>query len=324
MSILIIGDPHFKEENKRETDQLVDDCICVIKNQNPDFAVILGDVYEDGEYVYYGCILRVYEMIMQFSRLIPIYILIGNHDRPNNRVYLTNEHPFNEYKNLHNVTIIDRCFTMEWREKKICMMPYVPNGMFHKACEDCGISIKDFDLFFSHQEFKGCSINLLTKSECDEWKSEYPMNVSGHIHKKEMLGNNLFYPGTPFQHKFGDDEDKGIYLMDSNFNFQKIEIRIPKKAHLKLKHTELDSVEIDPNYDLKVTITGPIDIVRDLLKRSDLKEKFRNAKIQFKDNTKIRKAKKDVVINTPFEVRLKNYLNDEKKISIFRMLYPDY
>lgn len=324
MRIFIIGDPHFKKSNKKETDNLISDCLEIFKREVPDFIVILGDVYDNGEYVYHGCIMRVYNMITTFKAICPVYILIGNHDRPNNKVFLTNEHPFNDWKDVPGVTIVDRCHTMEWKCKKICMMPYVPNGMFHKACQECNVNIRDFDIFFCHQEFKYCDTNMITGSECDEWLPDYPLNVAGHIHKKQTIKGNLFYVGTPFQTRFGEDTDKGVYFLDENLDFEQIELTIPKKVEISIHYTEIDKLlDVDPNSTMKIVITGPKETIKEILKRPEFAEKIGNAIINYKDNTKIRKCKNEVLVNTPFEERLKILLKNEKKRKLFREVFPD-
>ena len=323
MSICIIGDPHFKKTNKKETDILVEDAINLVRERKPDFTVILGDVYDEAEYVYYGCILRVTRFIMELKALVPVYILVGNHDRPNNRVYLTDEHPFGDYKEIEGVTIIERCHTMEWRGKKICMMPYVQNNLFHRACQDCNINIMDYDLFFCHQEFRYCDTNLITGSECDEWNPKYPFNISGHIHKKQLIGHNLFYPGTPYQVNFNEDTDKGIYLMDENIEFEQFELRIPKKIEIKIDHRDIDSLlDVDQTSSLKITISGPREEIKKILDRSEYKEKLANATIHYKDTSKTRKLKSELILNTPFEDRLKQLLKNEKKRRLFREVFP--
>jgi len=318
MSICVVGDPHFKKTNQKETDILVEDCIKLVKYKKPEFTVILGDVYDEGEYIHHTCIKRVNNFILRLRDLCHVYILVGNHDRPNNRVYLTDDHPFELFSYLSNVTIVYRCHTFEWRNKKICMMPYVPNGMFHQACNDCNINITDYDLFFCHQEFKHCSTNLITKSDCDEWLSYYPFCVAGHIHKKQTIGNNLIYPGTPYQVKFDEDTDKGIYIMNENFEFEQFETRIPPKINLKINYNEIDILlSLDENSQYKITIEGPREEIKQILQRKEYKEKLSNLTIQYKDTTKVKKAKSEVLLNTPFEERLKILLQNDRKRELF-------
>lgn len=324
MSICIIGDPHFKKNNKKETDILVEDSIKLVKNKKPDFVVILGDIYDEGEYLYSGCKIRVESFILRLKKLCPVYILVGNHDRPNNRVYLTDEHPFGTFEEIENVTIVDRCHTMEWKGKKICMMPYVENGLFHRACEDCDINITDYDLFFCHQEFKYCDTNLITKSHCDEWLSHYPFNISGHIHKKQTIGNNLFYPGTPYQIKFNEDTDKGIYIMTENMEFEQFQTRIPLKIELTIDFRDIEQIlDIEENNIYKITVLGPKDEVKQIIQRPEYKRKLENNTIQYKDTTKVKKTKCEILLNTPFEDRLRILLQNERKRELFKEIFPN-
>ena len=313
MSIFIVGDPHIKQDNKKETDQLLSDCIRLIKERNPDFIVCLGDVFDDGEYVYHGVMARVNEFILELSKLKPLYVLVGNHDRSNPKTFLGEEHVLIPWKNLPNVTIVDTCHTMVWRDKKICMVCYVPNNRFHEACDVCDIEIMDYDLFFSHQEYKGCQINQLTGSECDVWKKKYPLNIAGHIHNKETVAHNLIYVGTPMQQTFAEPTNKGVYLLNYAFQLEQLQLSIQKKIHYKINYEEITTVVFEKGAKIKVTITGPTEDVKKILKESEMVKKFKGAMIIYKDTSKVRK-RKNVVSNMSFEKRLKQRLNSDDRL----------
>lgn len=311
--ICIIGDPHFMEKNKDRTDIMVRESCRLIEERKPDFIVVLGDVFDDGKYPFSGVIVRVIEFIERLRQLAPVYILVGNHDRPNPKVFLTNETPLEMFKGYKNVTVVDRCHTMEWQNIKICMMPFVEVGRFKEACDFCDIKITDYDLFFTHQEFSGCKINLMNGESADEWKSRYPLNIAGHIHDEEIVGDNLIYVGTPYQNGFAESTDKGIYFMDVNKNLTKVDLGIPKKIHLKLDITDLQNIELDKNTEYKITITGPISESRQLVRNSELSEKFLKAKIIYKDTKKL-STKKRTFNNMSMEERIKLAFQSDKRL----------
>lgn len=312
-TICIIGDPHFMEKNKDRTDIMVRESCRLIEERKPDFTVIMGDVFDDGKYPYSGVIVRVIEFIEKLRQYSPVYILVGNHDRPNPKVFLTNETPLEMFKGYRNVTVVDRCHTMVWNNLKICMMPFVEVGRFNEACEFCNIKIMDYDLFFTHQEYAGCKINLLNGEKADKWKPKYPMNIAGHIHDQEIVGDNLVYVGTPYQNGFSESTDKGIYFMETNMSLTKVDLGIPRKIHLKVNITELETLELNPNTEYKLTITGPVAESRQLIRNSDLSEKFLKAKIIYKDTKKMSKTKR-TFNNMSMEERVKMAFENDKRL----------
>lgn len=309
--ILVVGDPHFKPNNKLETELLLADVLSIIRTRDVDFVILMGDILDNHEKIDLKCFKRAENFIAAVSELKPLYILIGNHDRANNKVFMTDEHVFGPYKRWHNVHIVDdHCETLTWREKRICMVPYVPNGMFMKALEHCSLDVYDFDLFFGHSEFQGCSINKLSQNKCDVWDESYPMNIQGHIHSFEVVGNNLVYVGTPFQQTFGEShENKGVFLIDEDLGLELIELNIPKKVTKRINYTEISSVEINPSEKTRLIITGPKTMIKEILLTPEYQQKFKDVKIVFNDVKTKKKSKFEFRTNMSFMDRLASELS---------------
>lgn len=314
--ILCIGDPHFKSNNKLETELLLLNILTILHTRTIDFVVILGDVLDNHEKIDMKCFIRMTNFIDKISELKQVYILVGNHDRSNNKVFLTDEHIFTPFKRWNNVYIVDdHCKTIEWEGKKICMVPYVPNGMFMSALKRFDLNPKDFDLFFSHQEFAGCSINKISGAKCDVWEPDYPMNVAGHIHNFEILNDNLVYVGTPFQHSFGESaENRGVWLINTDLELEIVELDIPKKITLRIDYTEISTVVIEPNQKTRLIITGPKSIIKEVLQNDVYKEKFKGVKIVFDNKNKKKKTKIEFRSNMAFIDRLSNGLDANTEI----------
>ena len=103
MNILLIGDPHFKINNAEETTQLHQETIKYVKNNTLDFVVIMGDVLDTHEKIHVQPLCRAVNYITEISNHVKTYVLIGNHDRINNVVFLTEDHPFTGLKEKPNI-----------------------------------------------------------------------------------------------------------------------------------------------------------------------------------------------------------------------------
>jgi len=156
------------------------------------------------------------------SILTPVYVLIGNHDRPNNSDFLSDRHFFSALKYVPNITIVDRVVHLDHEASghQFLFVPYVPNGRFADALATSLFgSISEISVIFAHQEFRTCTLNKLTpdvtSQDGDVWAPTAPFIVSGHIHDHQFLQGNILYPGTPMQHRFTDQaDDKTISLLD--------------------------------------------------------------------------------------------------------------
>ena len=301
MSILIVGDLHIKVSNVKQTTIAQNDIMRILTSgeRRIAFVTILGDTLDNHEKIDMECLCRaadLFELIM--STGIPLFVLIGNHDKKNNKDYMSNRHPFRGFNGRAGIVIVERCFIYDLPMKslgvdsnsimKFCFVPFIPDGRYMEALKDCKVNPSEITMFFSHSEFKGCNINKLSKSNCDEWPLDFPLNISGHIHEEEIVQENLIYVGTPFQHNYSDSPDKGIFLMNlttGDYKLEKQKLNIPIKIIVKIHYTQLQSVTPDPNYDIRMEIHGPTHYVRDLMNRPDLSSKFSGLSKKYIDET---------------------------------------
>ena len=218
MKIFVIGDPHFKSKNALETNEMSNKIYELLIQEKPDFIVVLGDVLDTHETIHVGPLCRATEFLYRLSKLSNhLFILIGNHDMKSNADFLTGESAFNACKSWENVTIVDKVKKFCFKEKNFLFTPYVPTGRLSEAFATESITeenINEYDIIFAHQEFKGCNMGAITSNEGDEWGSEWPLCISGHIHDYQELQHNLIYPGTPIQHSYGDSPNKAILILE--------------------------------------------------------------------------------------------------------------
>ena len=279
--IFTIGDPHFKVSNRTEMGIFTERCIEAIKERAPDFIVVMGDVLDRHENIHVHALMDANEFLIALSRITKTYVLIGNHDRPNNSNYLTDEHPFTSLKEFPNLTIVDNVV----REGEWLFVPYVPPGRFHEAID--GIPVTELTAIFAHQEFKGCSYKNIVSTSGDVWPNSYPTVISGHIHQYQQPQDNIIYVGTPLQHNFGDADDCTVSFFEFDANEmseERIYLDVPKKIVVKLPHDQVkewlsSDQATTPNVAIKLVVTGPNDKLQALSKSGVLKGASVNTKI---------------------------------------------
>lgn len=236
-TILTIGDPHFKHDNGESTEELTVKLLELIKSRIDDLdaVAILGDILHNHEKVdipshcrAMDCIMSIHDLLCVENKKrkrdvrnhsnvpIPLYIIIGNHDRVNNRVFMTDEHIFRPLKKWKNTIVVDKAMLHSPKPGfEILLMPYVAPGRFQEAYESV-ISERDLNtkvnLVLAHQEFQGAKMNKITSNEGDHWDSLKPLCVSGHVHDYQVLKSNLIYTGTPIQHGFSDMGKKTVSI----------------------------------------------------------------------------------------------------------------
>jgi DNA repair exonuclease SbcCD nuclease subunit len=281
---LIIGDPHFKISNIRETTLMTASILNIAKERQPTFIVVLGDILDRHESVHVTPLTRATRFLADLKDIAPTYVLIGNHDLKNNKQFLSDEHPFvavkkwkdnghevpegqeghdGVHKLTHPLYLIDTTTITTINNQVFTFVPYVPPSRFLEALNYVE-GWKNSTCIFAHQEFKGCQMGALTSVEGDEWNVTYPLVISGHIHDYQKIGPNILYPGTPIQHTYGDRRDKSISLVkfhrDNEYSYseERIPLGIPIKHIVRITCSEVATFSLDAfkNYELKIVISG--------------------------------------------------------------------
>jgi len=135
INVLCIGDPHFKVKNVKETMAMGQALVKLLEARKPDFIVVLGDVLDRHETIHESPLSRAIFLLKKLQEYAPVYLVVGNHDRPNNSVFLTDQHPFNALKCWTNTTIVDAVHQEIIKGHLFTFVPYVYPGRFMEAID---------------------------------------------------------------------------------------------------------------------------------------------------------------------------------------------
>lgn len=263
ISVLTIGDPHFRIDNLEEVNLFISRIVSLIQNEKPNFVVILGDLLHNHERLHTTVLNKAYTFINEMRKYVPVYILVGNHDYINNSQFLSTNHWMNALKEWDKVFIIDKGMIQYTDFGKFIFCPYVYPGKFIEALNIIDKEWKTSRIIFCHQEFQGCKMGSINSIDGDKWDTEYPFIISGHIHDKQRLQHNIFYTGSSMQHAFGESYDKTITLCHFNTKiyFESIDLDLPRK---KIIYMDIDQIQkYEPNLiakdKLRITLTGTFE-----------------------------------------------------------------
>ena len=292
---LCIGDPHFKLDNIDDTNQFIKNLDKYLSAHDEiENIVVMGDVLHTHEKLHTTALNVAFDFFkMLVSHKRNVYSLVGNHDATSNTIFLTTNHWMNILKGWDYLTIVDYPLRVELRvPDKLCssdqrsktndcfvvMCPYVPEGRFIEALNKIE-DWKDAQVVFGHQTVDGAKMGMIVAQGVEEWKKEYPLLISGHIHDKQKIGTNVYYTGSSLQHSFGEGIDKSLSLIDiqEGVNIDDIEevyLEIKKKKILYLDVSELEKVQekLKDNVEYKIVLSGNESDFKALKKSSLFKE----------------------------------------------------
>lgn len=317
LKIIAIGDQHFQIGNITDVDIFIEKILILINSINPDIIVCLGDLLHTHERLHTVALNKAIEFINYLRNITKTFILVGNHDYVNNSQFLTDNHWLNPFKEWKNVVVVDKPINYNINGHNLCFMPYVFPGRFKEALNSINIDYKKFDIIFAHQEFKGCKMGAIISTDGDSWELDYPHIISGHIHSKQRIQDNIYYTGACMQHAFGESEKNTIPLIilddkinihninleindklnifefsdpiyvDSNtYKMYEIDLNLPRKKIIYMDTEDVSNFKLNENKEInqiKLTISGNYEEFKALKKTKKFKELTDNGvKVIFK------------------------------------------
>ena len=351
MKVLCIGDIHIKVSNVPEIEEMTKKILILVDERKPHIVILMGDILDRHATINVFCLLAAEKIVSELSKLVPTFLIIGNHDRPNNSNFLTNQHPFNSMKMWKNTYIIDKVasyiFNLEENslrtgnnksnhEYRFILAPYVPPGRFDEALQTIENPFVDTDFFASHQEYVGAKMGAIVSTIGDKWSLDRALIISGHIHDYDMLQSNLIYVGVPLMHSFADKSNKTVSLFTFNKNplkendgklcwsEERIDLGLIKKVTVYLSPSEVENYQPKENVQLKLVIKGDEAAIKTVAKLEKIKQlKKQGIKVVFKilENTNITSNK--ISQKMSFKERFVSEI-DKDELKWFNLLFTFY
>lgn len=281
--IICVGDPHIKVDNIPETDLFIEKLENLVKDVNPNFVCILGDILHTHERLHTTPLNKSYELIKRMRDICKTYVIVGNHDLCNNRQFLTENHWLNGMKEWENVTIVDKVTKINVGKDinyTYFFVPYVPPGRFEEALNTHEDDYTKADIIFAHQEFSGCKMGAIVSIEGDKWSLNHPQVISGHIHSNQTPQENVYYPGSSMQHAFGESERNiiPIITMDPSkpkgYSLEEVDLGLPRKkiVYMGIEDITDYTPPVENEDKIKVTVSGVYEDFKALKKTKKYRE----------------------------------------------------
>lgn len=288
---LLIGDPHFKPTNCLETSQLYVETEKLLKREQYDLVVVLGDVLDTFDRIHLPTFKRCEKYLEMINSHTRLAVLIGNHDRVNNGEFLSDVHAFGSLEHWKSprgepAIIAGNVKLLNISGMNFIFAPYVPPNRFLEALNSLeNLDFSNIRAVFSHQEYRGAKMGAIVSQIEEGWPEDYPLNFSGHIHDYDELQRNLIYVGTPFQHGFTDSSNRGVLKVvfsKENYSFERISLGIWRKVTKNFSVKQFKKFVPKENKIYNINLSGEITAINSLLSRSRIKELLARETIKLK------------------------------------------
>jgi len=262
MKFLCLGDLHIQNDNLSDIDRYLEKLEIQLHTEPPDVSIIMGDTLHHHELVYTQCLNKMFKYVELLARYSShVYILVGNHDMINHLQFLNDQHCLNGFKNRAGITVVDDVLAVPIAESKefVILMPFVPDGRMVEALTlRTEEKWKSASCIFCHQSIDGAKMGAIKVEGVEEWKADYPMIVSGHIHDKQQPQKNVYYTGSSIQVAYGEAPGKTICYVcveDQNVDVAEVNVKPPTKTTLYADVSEIKDIVIPFEEDVKYKLS---------------------------------------------------------------------
>jgi len=177
-----------------------------------DICIFCGDLYDSRQLLDIQVINTSIEIMDELSKILPIHIILGNHDCYKKIGVDVNSLVF--YKYIPNVFVYETPTILTNGKIDLLLLPWIGDY----SAEEKIIGENSVDYLFMHTEMKYFTMdnNKEINEGVDITKFTHLKRVfSGHIHKRqEMVNSKYIYVGSPYHTKRSDiGNKKGVYKL---------------------------------------------------------------------------------------------------------------
>lgn len=222
--ILVSTDWHLKPSNLEEIYKLQEQEILEAKKLGIKNHVWLGDIFDSR-------ISQREEVLNILTKIIELYqhhghcifCIPGNHDKTSYESETSFLDAFQYHPNFKLITRVDY-FTIE---KIFCyFIPFFTNEIWCDEYKQIGNAINlSNKILFTHLAFQGSRNNdgtLVESSITPSMFKDWGKVFSGHYHDHQELTDNVIHLGSITQNNFGEDENKGFWVIYEDLSYDLI------------------------------------------------------------------------------------------------------
>lgn len=292
--VLLVGDPHLKvsriDDAKEFLTKLQAELLSNLVENKDDpekrysKVIILGDLFDTFAVIRSEILSLWYTFVSEASNIIGpdnLIMIVGNHDYAGAK---GGTHALEPFKNLARV--IDEVDILSIGGIDCYFLPFKrENEDFERIAKEMAPG----RVLFCHQSFNGATFEngFYDPHGADpESVAHLAKVVSGHIHTRQSVGHNIYYPGTPFQQSFGEaGQEKGLVVVDVGSDVDggvaisgSIDLDMPKFHVLSFDSASQARVpkDVNPRDSYKIVAPGGPQEIADFW-RSEEAKVFRGA-----------------------------------------------
>jgi len=245
----VITDTHLKDSNCELVESIFHQVGAICKNRGVQELLHAGDWFTSRQGQSQKVLLTT-KRIINFLRSdydLSIVIIPGNHDKAD----VESEDSFLDVFHSMDFQVVRKNTTIKSTLYNIAMIPYFKESGDKYAENLRAVQIANKGkktILITHIAVNGVKNNDGSKVESgvdNKAFSSFDKVLVGHYHDQSLVGDNIYYIGSAYQANFGENEDKGLTIINDYGDIEFIKLEFPKYVKYIIDAKDLSIKEIN-------------------------------------------------------------------------------
>lgn len=281
---IILSDTHLFEKRSKY-DAIIDNnytevynafnkAIETAKSNNLDFVVFAGDFF-DSRKSQSKSLLQMAENIFKLFEVnqIKLYIINGNHDMTSYDDEYSFISPFKYHPYINHIEVSETV-VITGTNIALHFLSFFENERYIIELEKIKAKLNhsEKNILITHIGIHGALKNDGEKEQSSitfNMFSEFDKVLIGHYHNySSHLNNKIVYIGSALQHNFGEDNNKGIVVLDNKLHLRRVKTDFKEYKNIvvdvaDIKQSDIqDLIEQQADAYQKITLVGDINLIK--------------------------------------------------------------
>jgi len=246
--IVIITDTHLKQGNEELVFDIFNQTIQYCLDNNIKRVFHAGDFFTSRT----SQSLSVLNMTRKIFRLfyfkdIGLTIIPGNHDKVDLESEDSYLDMFDNYPNIQVIKKETSLLVFNEYGYDVHLLPYFKeNGSYLDRLSNIKItSNQSKNLLITHIAISGVKNNdnsLVDNNLKTDLFNRFDLVVTGHYHNRQQIKDNIWYVGSSHAQNYGEDNGKGMCVIDENLNIEFVQLDFPKYNVFRFECSKIDEM----------------------------------------------------------------------------------
>lgn len=305
---VLLSDTHlFEKRTKQDTNidcnfelvkSVFQEAINQAKKLNLEYVFHAGDFFDSRKSISDNLLDLADEIFSMFEEQnIKLILIQGNHDRSDNFSERSFLRPFRHFKNVQLVTKYDFLDTEKVRFHFLSFFENEPYIEYLEEIKSNNLSDSRKNVLITHIGVHGALKNDGEKevsSVTFEMFKEFDKTLIGHYHNySSHVKDRVVYFGSAFQQNFGEDNKKGIIILDNGLRLTRIKTNFKEYETIVINVEDINKDDIadlisqQNNTFQRIFLTGKEELLRSFdkskLTNYGIKVELKADKIEIKE-----------------------------------------